>query len=106
MKVLFETVAVESAVSSVPDPEGPVSVVPSVPAIVIELDARKVLVLSTVRVELVAGAVMASLLTEVAVATPIFGVVKTGETCPGTAPEPVVELNELRVSCPPPAEFV
>ena len=58
---------------------GKVIVVLSVPVMVIELLAVRVLPLAMVKVALVAGAVIATLLIEVAEATPRFGVVKTGE---------------------------
>src|ERR1043165_8234044 len=95
---LFVSVAVESAVSTVPLVAGNVIVVESVPPRVNVFAARSVLPLSIVRVALVAGVVIATLFTEVALATPIFGVTRVGEVDPTTAPDPVVELNAPSVS--------
>ena len=61
------------SVMIVPDAAGPVTVVPSVNVMVAD----------------VAGAVMATLLTDVAVATPMFGVVNVGEVANTADPEPV-----------------
>lgn len=59
--------------------EGNVMVFPSVPAKVKLLFAVRVFPSAMVSVALAAGAVMATLLTEVAVATPMVGVTKVGE---------------------------
>jgi len=68
---------------------GNVITVESVPANVKVLEIVAVLPSATAKVELVAGAVIAILLTEVAVATPIVGVVKLGDTVVGmTVPVP------------------
>lgn len=80
---------------------GNVIVVESVPANVIELLTVAVLPLAIVNVALVAGAVIATLLTDVAVATPILGVVRVGldpndvsddEVMPAARLEPVRAL--------------
>jgi len=69
-----------------------VSVFPSTPARVMELLAVNVLPSAMVKVDPVAGAVNVTLLTEVAVATPIVGVVSVGEVAKTMLPEPVVVL--------------
>ena len=76
------------------DAPGNVIVVLSVPANVSELEAVSVLPSAMVSVALVAGAVMATLFTLVAEATPSVGVVKEGEVANATTvPEPVVEYD-------------
>lgn len=65
-----------------------VRVVESVPAKVKELLDVKVFPSATVKVALVAGAVMESLLTDVAEAAPILGVVKAGLVANTAAPVP------------------
>ena len=62
----------------------------SVPASVNELLAVSVLPSAMVRVEPEAGAVKATLLTDVAVATPSTGVTRVGVVARTTEPEPVV----------------
>jgi hypothetical protein len=64
----------------------------SVPVKVSVLLAVKVLPSATVKVALVAGAVMATLLIEVALATPRVGVVRDGEVAKTNAPLPVSSL--------------
>jgi hypothetical protein len=103
---LLVTVAVESAVSTAPLDVGNVIVVESVPASVRVAFAVNVLPLAIVSVAEVAGAVIATLLIEVAVATPILGVTKVAPVAPTTAPDPVVDVNAFNANCPPPAEFV
>jgi hypothetical protein len=68
---------------------GKVMVVASVPARVRELLAVSVLPSAIVSVAEVAGAVTATLLTDVAVATPNTGVTRVGEVASTTAPLPV-----------------
>jgi ABC-type Na+ efflux pump permease subunit len=72
---------------------GNVIVVLSVPARVNELLAVKVLPSAIVRVADVAGAVIATLLTLVAVATPIVGVTKVGEVAKTKEPDPVSSVT-------------
>jgi hypothetical protein len=68
-------------------------VVLSVPARVIEFEAVRVLPSATVRVADVAGAVIVTLLTEVAEATPRAGVTNVGEVAKTAAPEPVSSVR-------------
>lgn len=74
------------------DAGGNVIVVESVPANVIELFTVAVFPSAIVSVADVAGAVIATLLIEVAVATPMVGVVKVGEVAKTAAPDPVSSL--------------
>ena len=71
--------SVEARVITVELALGNVMVVPSVPANIRVLEAVRVFPSAIVRVALVAGAVIATLLIEVAVATPSAGVVSVGE---------------------------
>jgi len=75
--------------------DGNVIVVASVPAKVSELLAVKVLPSAIVRVALVAGAVRATLFTEVAVATPNTGVTKVGLVDNTTATVPVDDVTPV-----------
>jgi hypothetical protein len=77
--------------------DGNVIVVLSVPASVSEWDAVNVLPSAIVRVALVAGAVIATLLKDVAVATPSVGVVSVGLVDNTTLPVPV----EVATPVPP-----
>jgi len=77
-----------------------VKTVLSVPEKVRLLLTVKVLALAMVKVALVAGAVINSLLREVAVATPKEGVVKLGEVARTIEPVPVVALPKT-VTVPP-----
>ncbi len=71
-------------------------VVASVPASVRELDAVKVFPSAMVKVAEVAGAVMATLFIDVAVATPKVGVTKVGEvSTTNFVPVPVCEAMEV-----------
>ena len=72
---------------------------PSVPEKVRVLLAVKVFPSAIVRVAVVAGAVRVSLLTLVAVATPMSGVTRVGEVARTTEPEPVAVLPR-RVAVP------
>jgi hypothetical protein len=73
---------------------------PSVPANVKVLLQVSVLPSAIVRVALVAGAVIATLFTLVAVATPIVGVTRVGEVARTTEPDPVVVAAEIAVPFP------
>jgi hypothetical protein len=64
----------------------------SVPVKVNVLDTVRVFPSAMARVALVAGAVMATLLIEVALATPRVGVVRDGEVAKTNAPLPVSSL--------------
>jgi hypothetical protein len=103
---LLVTVTVESAVRTAPEADGKVIVVASVPVRVRVLFAVRVFPLAMVRVALVAGAVMATLLILVAVATPRLGVTSVAPVAPTTAPLPVVDAKAPILNCPPPAELV
>jgi len=81
---------VEEAVTTVPEAEGKVNTVASVPAKVKELLAVRVLPPPIVRVPV--EEVMVRPFIEVAVAAPILGVVKVGELAKTIAPVPVVAL--------------
>ena len=72
---------------------GNVIVVESVPVSAIELLAVSVLPLAMVNVAELAGAVIVTLFTDVAVATPMFGVVKVGDVPKTKAPEPVSSVT-------------
>lgn len=74
---------------------------PSVPASVTEFEAVNVLLFAMVNVEPVAGAVNATLLTDVAVATPIFGVVRLGLTARTGAPVPSAVVHTGNAAPPP-----
>jgi len=91
--VAFVIVAVKefaaSVLATVQEVEGKVIVVESVPAKVSVLEQVRVFPSAMVSVAEVAGAVRATLLIEVAVATPKTGVTKVGEVAPTIAPEPV-----------------
>ena len=103
---MFVKVAAESAVTTVPEPVGKAKVVLSVPVKVRVLPRVKVFPSAMVIAAEVAGALIVTLLIDVAVATPMVGVTRVGEVAPTTAPEPVVELNAPMVNWPPPAAFV
>ena len=75
--------------------DGNVIVVASVPAKVSELLAVNVLPSATASVELVAGAVIAILLIDVAVATPNTGVTKVGVFDKTTATVPVDDVTPV-----------
>ena len=98
--ILPEPVVALPKTVTLPEVEGKVKTVPSVPAKVRELLTVKVLALAMVKVALVAGAVINSLLREVAVATPKEGVVKLGEVAKTILPVPVVALPKT-VTVPP-----
>src|SRR5581483_9621377 len=66
---------------------------PSVPDKVTVFEAVKVLPSAMVSVAAVAGAVIVTLLTVVAVAAPSVGVVKLGETARAIAPVPVLAVT-------------
>ena len=68
--------------------------VESVPASVKELLAVRVFPSATVRVDPVAGAVKVTLLTVVAVAAPILGVVRDGDEANTATPVPVSSESE------------
>ena len=78
-RVLFESVSVPFKDASVALAEGNVIVVPSVPESEIELLAVSVFPLAIVKVAEDEGAVIATLLMDVAVATPSVGVVRVGD---------------------------
>jgi len=98
--VLLVRVWLASKVTIVPEALGKVKTVLSVPEKVRLLLTVKVLALAIVKVALVAGAVINSLLREVAAATPILGVVKVGEVARTIEPVPVVALPKT-VTVPP-----
>ena len=100
---MFDRVAEDVSVIKVPD-VGRVIVVVQVVVRVVENapTVAKVELLANVRVAVVAGAVIATLLTEVAVATPILGVVSEGEVAFTRFPVPV-ELVVVSAVPPPTA---
>lgn len=79
-----------SVLAIVADVPGNVMVVESVPARVMELLAVRVLPSAIVKVADDDGAVRATLFTDVAVATPIFGVTSVGEVASTALPVPVI----------------
>ena len=80
-----------SVLAIVAEVDGNVMVVPSVPPSVNELLMVVVFPSEIVKVALVAGAVIVTLLIDVALATPRAGVTKVGEVAStATVPDPVV----------------
>ena len=91
------TVLVYAFVPKVP-PVPIFSVEASVPVKVKLLLAVKVLPSAIVSVEPLVGAVIATLFTDVAVATPMVGVVNVGEVANTASPDPVSSLNAVAKS--------
>ncbi len=81
------------------------SVEPSVAVSVSVFDAVSALPSATVSVALVAGAVIATLLMLVAVATPRTGVVSVGLVARTGAPEPCAAVHTGNADAPPPTRI-
>ena len=100
VSVLAVSICVAPRVTTVSLVPGNVIFVPSVPANSSVLSAFKVLPSRIVSVTPVAGGVKVTLLTLVAVATPMFGVVRLGDVASTTAPDPLTPLlKSAAASC-------